>query len=164
MASADKLNLKQQVDAYHRILSANKVNDFAVAQQNSRHFIWLFVGFPWWLAGTVGGFVPHTLAQKLKNKVLPFREFSVSFAFTAAFVMWLLWSLIWLVPLLFFMGIGAFLVPVGMAFLQLYAYHYQDYWKEWKQLRQLDKQVEKEHIVAVRTKLMRQVLLGRPSE
>ena len=154
LSSEAKDSLKQQLAAYYQVLKHNKVHDFAVAQKNKRSFVWLLIGFPVWLLGSIAGYLPHTVAQKLKNKFVPYREFSVSFAFTAAFFMWILWSLLWIIPLLFVIGFWAFLVPILMAFLQMYAYHYQDYWNEWNNSRMFNQLVNKKDLVDMRTAIV----------
>lgn len=154
LSSATKLGLKQQLDAYYQVLKLKNVNDFAVAQQNKRSFFWLAIGLPFWILGSIAGYLPHIVAQKLKNKFVPYREFSVSFAFTAAFFMWILWSIVLIIPLLFLIGYWAFLLPILMAFLQMYAYHYQDYWNEWKNSRRFDQLADKKDVIDMRTAIV----------
>lgn len=129
-----KVALEEQIDAYQALLDEEGVKDYAVAGKNKRSFFWVLFGFPFWLLGTISGRIPHIIARNLRNKFVPFVEFSTSFAFTAAFFIWILWGLLAIGISAFFIGWWSLLVPFVMVFFQTYAYHYQDYYKEWKAL------------------------------
>lgn len=130
----EKQALEQQIDAYHKNLVDKGATDYAVAKKNKRSIFWLILGLPFWLLGTLFGRIPHILARNLRNKFVPFAEFSTSFAFTAAFFVWIVWSILAVVIGAFFLGWWTLFLPFIMIFLQTYAYHYADYYKEWKNL------------------------------
>ena len=129
-----KAALKQEVDAYYAALDENRASDYAVANKNKRSIFGVLLGFPFWIIGTLAGKVPHIVSRNLRNKFVPYREFSTSFAFTAAFFIWILWSLLFVIVGAFFIGWWALLLPIEMIFFQTIAYHYEDYFKEWKAL------------------------------
>lgn len=153
-----KEGLSSALNAYERLLDEANLSDFAVAQHNKRYAALLMLLFPVWLLGTLAGTIPHRLARALRNKFVPFREFAVSFAFTAAFVVWMLWSILWIIPLFFVMNYWAFLVPVFMAILQMMAYHYTDYWKEWCQIRRFKAFADKGAVEQQRKAILSQLI------
>lgn len=136
---AKKTALEADVDAYQVLLDRNGIKDYAVAAKNKRSIFWVLIGFPFWLFGTISGRIPHILARNLRNKVVPFIEFTASFAFITALVMWILWGFLAIGISAFFMGCWSLLLPFIMVFLQTYAYHYEDYYKEWKALAKYKK-------------------------
>lgn len=140
---SSKIALENEVDAYQAILDSKKVKDYAVANKNKRSIFWVLIGFPFWLLGTLSGGIPHIVARDLRNKFVPFKEFSTSFAFTAAFFVWIFWGLLAIGIGAFLIGWWALLLPFIMAFLQTYAYHYEDYYKEWKALTDYKKVKDK---------------------
>ncbi len=123
-----------QLRDYKAALLQNRVTDFGVAKKNKRSLLWLLLGFPFWLLGTLSGWLPHRLAATLRNKLVPFPAFSTSFAFTAAFFVWIVWSIISVSIGAFIVGWWALLWPFMMVALQTFAYHYSDYAREWVQL------------------------------
>jgi hypothetical protein len=131
---AGKTALEVDVDAYQALLDSKGVKDYGVANKNKRSIFWVLIGFPFWLLGTIFGRIPHIVARNLRNKFVPFIEFSTSFAFTAALIMWILWGLLAIGISAFFIGWWSLLLPFVLVFLQTYAYHYEDYYKEWKAL------------------------------
>lgn len=139
-----KKDLEAQVDAYNALLKEKGVDDYAVAASNQRSLFWVILGFPFGVAGTISGRIPHIIARNLRDKTTPPREFSASFAFTAAFFVWILWSLIFVIAGAFFIGWWAVLLPFVMVFTQTYAYHYEDYYREWKALQNYKKVKNKE--------------------
>jgi 1-acyl-sn-glycerol-3-phosphate acyltransferase len=140
---AGRVTLEKEVDAYQTILDDKGVKDYAVANKNKRSIFWVLIGFPFWLLGTIFGRIPHVIARNLRNKFVPYIEFATSFAFTAAFIMWILWGLLAIGIGAFFIGWWSLSLPFIMAFLQTYAYHYEDYYKEWKALSDYKKIKEK---------------------
>lgn len=122
------------VDTYHQNLEKAGASDYAVAEKNKRSFLWVLLGLPIWVIGTLFGRVPHIVARNLRNKLVPYPEFSASFAFTAAFFVWILWSLVFMIIGAFIIGWWTLLLPISMILLQTAAYHYEDYYKEWKML------------------------------
>jgi len=126
--------LEQTVDAYNTALDQAGTSDYAVAEKNKRSFIWVLLGLPVWIVGTIFGRIPHIIARNLRNKLVPYPEFSASFAFTAAFFVWILWSLVFMLVGAFIIGWWTLLLPITMILLQTAAYHYEDYYKEWKTL------------------------------
>jgi glycerol-3-phosphate O-acyltransferase/dihydroxyacetone phosphate acyltransferase len=140
--------LESQVDNYNTLLEEKVADDYAVAKKNTRSFFLLILGFPFWLLGTILGRIPHLAAQKLKRKLVRYREFSASFAFTAAFVVWVLWGFLFMVVGAFFIGWWALLLPITMVLLQTQAYHYQDYFTEWSMLMRY-KKISKEDKAAL---------------
>ncbi len=132
--TAEKNALEKQVDAYQTALDEEGVKDYAVAGKNKRSLFWLLIGFPFWLLGTLFGRIPHIVARDLRNKFVPFAEFSTSFAFTAAFFVWIVWGILAIGIGAFIVGWWALLLPFVMVFFQTYAYHYKDYYQEWKAL------------------------------
>jgi len=141
---AEKIALEADVDAYQALLDSKGLQDYAVADKNKRSIFWVLIGFPFWLFGTISGRIPHLLARNLRNKFVPFIEFSTSFAFTAAFIVWIVWGLLAIAITAFFIGWWSLFVPLLMVFLQTYAYHYEDYYKEWKALTKYKKTKNKE--------------------
>ncbi len=131
---SQKGQLKKQVADYQVSLAASKVDDYAVAGKNKRSFFWVLFGLPIWGLGTVSGKIPHIVARNLRNKFVPFVEFATSFAITASFLVWILWSILVVAVGAFFLGWLALLLPIIMVFSQIYAYHYEDYYKEWKKI------------------------------
>ena len=89
----------------------------------------------------------------VRNKFVPFKEFSASFAFTAALVVWLMWGIVWIVIASFFIGWWALSVPYVMAFLQTYAYHFKDYLNEWISLFQYRKVNNKAELSRLRSEI-----------
>ena len=148
-----KRNLEVQVNNYLSCLEEQKVADFAVANNNKRNLFWLVIGAPLWLTGNLMGQIPHKVARKLRNKFVPFKEFSASFAFTAALVVWLMWGIVWIVIASFFIGWWALSVPYVMAFLQTYAYHFKDYLNEWISLFQYRKVNNKAELSRLRSEI-----------
>ncbi|BDS14470.1 1-acyl-sn-glycerol-3-phosphate acyltransferase [Aureispira anguillae] len=146
LGEEEKIKLEEQVDTYYQNLEAKGANDYAVANQNKRSVFWLMVGLPFWIIGTLVGRIPHILARNLRNKFVPFAEFSTSFAFTAAFFIWIIWGILSVVIGAFFIGWWTLLLPFGMIFFQTYAYHYQDYYKEWSYLTRYKKVKKKDEL------------------
>lgn len=135
----EKASWAAQLRDYKAALLKEQVADFAVAQKNTRSLFWVLLGFPFWLVGTLSGWIPHQVASKLRNKLVPFPAFSTSFAFVAAFFMWILWSIIMTIIGVFIVGWWALLWPPIMILLQTFAYHYADYTREWVALFQFNK-------------------------
>jgi len=156
----EKKEVVQHVDDYYHTLKKNGLNDFAVAGKNKRNFFWLFIGAPFWVLGTAAGRIPHIIARDLRNKFVPFREFSTSFAFTAAFFVWILWSVLIAIVAAFFIGIWALLLPVVMVALQTFAYHYEDYWDEWWWIRSYSQFKNKEEVEAERAAIFDKIFVG----
>lgn len=129
-----KKDLSDKLDAYKALLAKEGVSDYAVAERNNRSFFLLLLGIPFWVLGTISGKIPHILARNLRNKLVSIPEFATSFAFTFAFIIWMLWGLLFMIIGGFVIGWWALLLPFIMAPLQAQAYHYQDYYKEWKAL------------------------------
>ena len=99
----------------------------------------LLLGFPFWFLGTFSGWLPHFIASKLRNKLVPFPAFSTSFAFTAAFFVWITWAIIMVSIGAFIIGWWALLWPAIMVLFQTFAYHYTNYAKEWGALFRFNK-------------------------
>lgn len=127
----EKATWEAQLRNYQSALLHERVKDFAVAHKNKRSLLLVLLGFPFWLLGTLSGWIPHQIASKLRNKFVPFPAFSTSFAFTAAFFVWILWSIIITSIGAFFVGWWALLWPPIMVLLQTFGYHYADYTREW---------------------------------
>lgn len=149
----EKETLEEQVDAYLQQLKNEKASDYAVANKNRRSIFGLIIGLPFWGIGTLVGRIPHVLARNLRNKFVPFPEFSTSFAFTAAFIIWILWGLLSIMIGAFFIGWWTLLLPFVMVFFQTYAYHYEDYYKEWKMLTQYKSVKNKQALEIARSKI-----------
>ncbi|MGH1335462.1 MAG: 1-acyl-sn-glycerol-3-phosphate acyltransferase [Aureispira sp.] len=137
--ASEKTTWATQLNAYEAALLEEGVSDFAVAHKNKRSLLVLLLGFPFWLLGTLSGWIPHFIASKLRNKFVPFPAFSTSFAFTAAFFVWILWAIIMTSAGAFIVGWWSLLWPTIMVLLQTFAYHYTDYAKEWGALFRFNK-------------------------
>jgi 1-acyl-sn-glycerol-3-phosphate acyltransferase len=151
----ERATLETQLREYEAALMQTRSSDFAVAQKNKRSLLLVLLGFPFWLLGTLSGWIPHQVARKIRNKVVPFPAFSTSFAFVIAFFVWIVWLLIIMSIGAFFVGWGVLLWPAIMILLQTFGYHYADYTREWVELlrfnsRKTDKQ---QHLQQLREKL-----------
>lgn len=135
----EKASWSAQLRDYKAALLKEQVADFAVAQKNGRSSLWLLLGLPFWLLGTLSGWLPHWVASKLRNKFVPFPAFSTSFAFVAAFFVWIFWSIIITIAGAFVVGWWALLWPPIMILLQTFAYHYTNYAQEWYALFQFNR-------------------------
>lgn len=136
ISTEQKVVLEKQVDEYNKALATHHTNDYGVANQNKRSFIWLILGFPIWLIGSILGKLPEIITKKLTLKVVPYPEFIASFGITIALAIWILYSFILVGISAIWLGWWALLLPfVGVAF-QTYGYHYEDYFKDWKLLQQ----------------------------
>lgn len=132
-ATADeKAAWEAAVQRYEAALAVHGVTDTGVADANRRSILWIVLGAPIGILGMLAGRIPHTIARRLRNKFVPFPEFSVSFAMVMGFVIWLLWSLLVTGIGAIWLGWWTLLLPVVLVGAQLYAYHYQDYYHEWQ--------------------------------
>lgn len=127
----EKAACEAALDQYKQVLATHEVADVGVVGAK-RSLIWVLLGMPFWLLGTLAGCVPHEIARRLRNKLVPFPEFSTSFAMTMGLAMWLVWSILLVSITTFWLGWWALLLPVVLVGLQIYAYHYQDYYHEWR--------------------------------
>lgn len=135
LEESEKSLLKEVVVAYEAALKAAGQDDYAVAGQNKRSFFWILLGAPVGLLGTLFGHLPHIWSRNLRNKIVPYPEFATSFAFVVSLIIWGLWGIVWTSVAAFFVGWWALLLPVVMVWTQVMAYHYVDYYKEWKALQ-----------------------------
>ncbi|MDC0230726.1 1-acyl-sn-glycerol-3-phosphate acyltransferase [Aureispira] len=141
-----KNKLQLQIEDYYDSLSEEYAIDFAVAKKNNRHLIFLVTGFPVWALGVFFGYGPHLLARNLRNRFVPFPEFSTSFAFFAGLLVWSAWGVIIALMGALIIGWWAMLLPFILVFLQTFAYHYEDYFREWKILKAYKKVPNKNQI------------------
>lgn len=155
LSPTEKTAIEEAVTAYQRALDAQGASDFAVAGTNRRSLAWVLLGAPIGILGTIVGRIPHELSRRLRDKIVPFPEFSVSFGMTAAFFVWIFWSILIMSISIFFIGVWSLLLPPLMVATQIYAYHYIDYYREWKTLRQYQKlpRAAQELLQAQRTQL-----------
>ena len=91
------------------------------------------------MLGFASGCIPHAIARNLRNKFVPFPEFTASFAIAAALLVWITWGVLIVFTGAFALGWWALMVPFVMAFSQTFAYHYEDYFKEWNILNKYRK-------------------------
>lgn len=127
----EKAASQAALDQYEQALAALGVTDEGVVGPK-RSVAWVALGAPLWVLGTVAGRLPHEVARRLRNKLVPFPEFSTSFAMTMGLAMWLVWGILLTSVGAVWLGWWALLLPAVLVGLQVYAYHYQDYFREWR--------------------------------
>lgn len=148
-----KIALEKQVDTYNQALKLQHTNDYGVANQNKRSFIWLLLGFPIWLIGSILGKLPQIITKKLTLKIVPYPEFIASFGITVALFIWVLYSFILVGISSIWLGWWTVLLPlVGMVF-QTYGYHYEDYFHDWQLLQQHKKAKQPNELAQMRAAL-----------
>ncbi|MCP4442248.1 MAG: hypothetical protein GY810_25340 [Aureispira sp.] len=132
LAPAEKETLKQRLDQYYKKLERAKITDRALAQQNKPalgNFVKLALGWPVFLVGIVGGWLPMQLARMTRNKMVKDIQFWAGVALVWGWIYWAVYSLVLVVALVIMWSWWALLLPVGLIAAQYLALEYQEIWK-----------------------------------